>query len=272
MKLRCLIIALAFLAAFASDSWGQSKQPTPPPTQPAQTNQASKPYERGTEQSPVIVKILPTKESEEKAAADTHREDEKTENDRRLARFTELLFWATVALSVIAFFQLIVFGWQGIQLKRTVDLGREEFISTHRPLLRIKFVERTQVETAAGERVGIKFSIVNAGTTRAQVTGSTAYVDVFAPDDWPNPNDYGRNNVIGNRRFKPGATDRYTAVSDNATLFDAYASGANQVRLYGYVVYEDDAGVPITTYFCRVHDRERDRFIPPDNPDYDSTD
>jgi hypothetical protein len=86
MKLRYLVTALALLAAGASDSWGQSKQETPPPTQPAQTNQTPKPYERGTEQSPVIVKVLPTKESEEKTAADSRHEDEKTENDRRLVR------------------------------------------------------------------------------------------------------------------------------------------------------------------------------------------
>jgi hypothetical protein len=30
------------------------------------------------------------------------------------------LFWATVALSVIAFFQFVIFIWQGIQLRRTV--------------------------------------------------------------------------------------------------------------------------------------------------------
>src|SRR5258708_14698867 len=140
MKLCCLMIVLTFLAATASDSWGQSQQPTPPPTQPAQTNQASKPYQRGTEQSPVIVKVLPTKESEEKDAGDARREDEKTENDRRLARFTERLFWATCALSVIALFQLFVFGWQGYQLRETVKatkeaarLANKEFISTHRP-------------------------------------------------------------------------------------------------------------------------------------------
>src|SRR3982074_3010151 len=148
MKLRCLVVALALIVAFASDSWGQSQKPTPPPAETTQTKQAAKPDERGTGQSPFVLNILPTKESEEKAAAAAKHEDEKTENDRRLARFTELLFWATCALSVIALFQLFVFGWQGIQLKRTVstakeatNLARQEFIATHRPKIIIYGME-----------------------------------------------------------------------------------------------------------------------------------
>jgi hypothetical protein len=182
MKLRCLVIVLAFLAAGASDSRGQSKQPTPPPAEPAQTNQAPKAHERGTEQSPVIVKILPTKESEEKAAADAHREDEKTENDRRLARFTELLFWATGALSVIGLLQLFVFGWQGIQLKRAVsaakeaaDLGNKEFISTHRPRITV-YSLAFGGSVADDKLVPISFRYVNSGDSDAKVTGIGSHV------------------------------------------------------------------------------------------------
>jgi hypothetical protein len=188
MRLRCLAVALALLAAFASDSWGQSKQPTPPPSQSAQPNQPAKSYERGTEQSPVVVKMLPTKESEEKAAADANREDEKTKNDRRLARFTELLFWATATLSVVAVLQLGVLGWQGYQLKRTVDLAREEFIFTHRPLLQIKFVDLDEVgdlDAPNGNRVSVAFTVVNSGTTPGTVIGSAAHLEIFGPNDWP---------------------------------------------------------------------------------------
>jgi predicted negative regulator of RcsB-dependent stress response len=69
--------------------------------------------------------MLPTKESDEKVAADAHREDEKTANDARLAWFTELLFWATGGLCIVALFQLIMFGWQGYQLRKTVKATKE---------------------------------------------------------------------------------------------------------------------------------------------------
>jgi hypothetical protein len=174
MRFHCLVVALALLTTMASDSWGQSKQPTPPPTQPAQTNQAAKPYERGTEQSPVVVKVLPTKESEEKAAADVHREDEKTANDARLARFTELLFWATGALSVIALFQLFVFGWQGIQLKRSVsaakdatELGNREFIATHRPRVIVRYIQGPLYDEQ--RRTYVFVTVVNTGANTATI-------------------------------------------------------------------------------------------------------
>ena len=44
MTLRCLVIVLALLAAFASDSWAQSKQP---PTQSKQSAQPSTADQRG---------------------------------------------------------------------------------------------------------------------------------------------------------------------------------------------------------------------------------
>src|SRR3984893_19510383 len=44
MTLRCLVIVLALLAAFASDSWAQSK---PPPTQAKQSAQPSTADQRG---------------------------------------------------------------------------------------------------------------------------------------------------------------------------------------------------------------------------------
>jgi hypothetical protein len=52
--------------------------------------------------------------SEQEAAA-------KHVTDQKIADFTEYLFWATTALAGIAGLPLLVFGWQGWQLKRTVQ-------------------------------------------------------------------------------------------------------------------------------------------------------
>src|SRR5450631_1992348 len=99
MRLRCLVIALTLLlAAIASDSWGQSKQPSPKASQQKATQQ-----ERGTEDSPVVVKVLPA----EKPKDELDREIEKQGADRQLvkltgdlARYTQLLFIATVVLAI----------------------------------------------------------------------------------------------------------------------------------------------------------------------------
>jgi hypothetical protein len=86
------------------------------PKQPAANQQQFAPDQRGTEQSPLVVKTVP----EKKAAEDIKREEEKAELDREsvrltrnLAKYTWLLFLATAALAagtfalaVVAFFQM----------------------------------------------------------------------------------------------------------------------------------------------------------------------
>lgn len=63
--------------------------------------------------------------------------NKKAANDERLTLYTERLFLATVVLSLIAFFQLLVFGWQGYQLRRSVDV--------------LSQAERAQVFVVVGE-------------------------------------------------------------------------------------------------------------------------
>src|ERR1035437_6208915 len=112
MRLRCLVIGLMFLAAFASDSWGQSKQKIPR-EEPKTAQQPAASDQRGTEQSPTIVKIIPTPKTAEKAEADRQEREDKSKSDWSLVKLTG-------ALAFIGFLQLLVFGWQGIQLKRAV--------------------------------------------------------------------------------------------------------------------------------------------------------
>jgi hypothetical protein len=125
----CVALWLAPVAYASVQSQGPSpsirESVQPPQTQAAQSNSNTTTNQRGTDQTPLVVKVLPTPESGEQAAADAKREDEKAANDRRLSDFTGYLFDATVALAIIAFFQLTVFGWQGIQLARTVAATKE---------------------------------------------------------------------------------------------------------------------------------------------------
>jgi hypothetical protein len=103
MRLRCLAVALTLLAAFASDSWGQSNQP---PTKTGQ--QKATQQERGTENSPVVVKIIPAEKSKDDLAREDAKDKEKIAIDRQvasltgdLAFYTKLLFGATAVLALI---------------------------------------------------------------------------------------------------------------------------------------------------------------------------
>jgi hypothetical protein len=266
MRLRGLMIALALLATLGSDSWGQSKQPTQP-------NQTSKSYERGTEQSPVIVKMLPTKESEEKATADAHREDEKTANDARLARFTELLFWATGALSIIALFQLFVFGWQGIQLKRTVsaakaatELGNREFTATHRPRVIVRFIQGPFADEDKRQFVFITF--VNIGESSATIKAIGAQLAMRRIDGvWESGVD-AEPIDIAPIVLNSGLRHMIKMVAKNPlSEFEMFsdATGESKLCVVGRIEYVDDNGMRRETAFLRTCD-DRDNFAPSKNP------
>lgn len=271
MRFHCLVIALALLATNASDSWGQSKQP-PPSKQATEPTAADK---RGTDGVPLAVKIIPAPDAKEQADKAEHERKEKAVIDekltfetQRIADYTARLALFTAILMLVAIGQAGLFVWQLRYMRGDVERAERTFLFANRPLLKIKFAE-LNVE---GNTVSVSFNVVNAGGSAAHVTGSAAAVDIFAPDDWPNPHAQHINNIIPQRRFLPGATDLCMVNSATANPLDAYSDGARQIMLYGWVVYKDDAGTPRTTYFCRVHDRKRDRMVPPDRPEYDSTD
>ena len=111
MRFRCLVIALALFAAFASDSWGQSKRAPQP--QPAAQQQQAAPDQRGTENSPVVVKVLPAQEDENKAKESAKEHDEK----RKLDADT---LWLSQLTVVIIFLQFLIFCAQAFFLWGTL--------------------------------------------------------------------------------------------------------------------------------------------------------
>jgi hypothetical protein len=85
------------------------------------TQQPASKDQRGTDSSPVLVKIIPTLKTPEETAQDAEDRKEKSTNDRRLVLFTGVL-------ALIGALQLFVFGYQAYKLKQTVEaaLGQSE--------------------------------------------------------------------------------------------------------------------------------------------------
>jgi hypothetical protein len=168
------IIGIAFVIFLALLSWAYSQETSPTPTkeshepqsQSAEPSQNSANDKRGTEHSPFIVKIIPTKNGGENTAAGENKELNKSSADDKIARFTELLFYATVALAVMAFIQAVVFGWQGIQLREAVSAARDEFLATHRPKIRIKHLWLAN-DIWSGEKIAVNLVVVNNGPAAA---------------------------------------------------------------------------------------------------------
>jgi hypothetical protein len=129
----------------------------PPSPHPAQ--QQSSPDERGTKKNPFVVETYEPAKSQEEIDRTNKREIDKIDLDRKLvdftgdlARYTKLLFAATVVLAVVAGI-LVVFGFAQLkELKQStiatqdaaraaannVKLGRDEFNASHRPTIMVR--------------------------------------------------------------------------------------------------------------------------------------
>jgi hypothetical protein len=179
MRLRCLAISLALLEAFASDSWGQSKQPSP---KTGQQNSAQQ--ERGTDNSPVVVKVIPT----EKSKDDLAREIEKQESDRQLvkltgdlAKYTWLLFVATGLLGLVTA-GLVILGFRQVRdarrsIKAAEDstrIAERALTELERPYIFIFGVGQVR-EDGDSHEFFVEYTVVNYGKMPAIIEG--AWID-----------------------------------------------------------------------------------------------
>jgi hypothetical protein len=266
MRFRHFVLALTFLAAFASDSWGRSRQPSGPIAQIDQ---------RGTDQLPIAVKIVPAPGAEQQE----HDGREKTETDRLLVsetqRMAEALRWLAAlaaSLVVIALVQVMLFSWQLRTMRRGIISRREDFIARHRPLLNVRWARVGKMDID-GNKIQLNFGILNAGGSEAVITASSINAEFLADTDWPAPHDYPVNNIVMDERIAPGASRPFVLPMNGLRNLTTISEEEMQhLRFYGYVVYQDILKNTRTTYFCRQYRRDQDRFTPVDNSDYESAD
>jgi hypothetical protein len=97
--------AIAAIAFFWALTYAQPQHRTPRnkrPDQATQPQQTAAPDQRGTDQSPFIVKIPSTPESEAKAAEEADERREKAKLDIALVKFNGDLAFYTLILAIIA--------------------------------------------------------------------------------------------------------------------------------------------------------------------------
>jgi hypothetical protein len=114
MRRLCLVIALAFLAVNASDSWGQSKALPKDGKEAKRPDQPAAPDQRGTAQLPAIIKILPADDAQAKAKQDSEDRAAKNTLDTNTIRLGILGL-------AIAFLQFVGIGIQAWFLKGTLQ-------------------------------------------------------------------------------------------------------------------------------------------------------
>jgi hypothetical protein len=278
MKLRCLLIALAFLAAFASDSWGQSKQPSSKATQ-----QKSNEQDRGTESSPVVVKVMPT----EKPKDELEAEKTKQESDRQLvkltgdlANYTQLLFGATAAL-VIAAAGLVILGfYQSRDTKRSIKAAEDSARIAARALTELERpfvgIEITSVGFSVKDPKSdpyvmlegdLRFRFANYGRTPATIIELFDEFHVCEPGKMPDPVNpeiegikFPFGFIVGaNRRSPPSTRSQSEGIDQNIWL--TFTAGESELFLIGFIRFRDIFDNRHLTGFCLRFDKRDGRFF-----------
>ena len=166
----------------------------------------------------------------------------------------------TIVLSVATVLLVVVGTWQGRHLRRSVDLAREEFISTHRPNIRVKHVLLTS-GLWKDACIEIELVIVNCGSTTADITECNIATLIHrAGVSLPARPAFSRPRVIfpSKTDLESGITMDLPRLIDDHPLSDAENTGirdlTRRLYCYGYVDYSDDVGKRRRTSFCRVLD------------------
>jgi cobalamin biosynthesis Mg chelatase CobN len=123
-----IVLGLALLLALCAESLALSQRPSPterkagqPEQQQSQApKQAAATDQRGTEQSPLVVKVQPPHETETEAAAKREEREQRSANEQETIKFNRFLVIIGALQLVVFVGQLLVFSYQAWKLRQTV--------------------------------------------------------------------------------------------------------------------------------------------------------
>jgi hypothetical protein len=197
-------------------------------------------------------------------------------------------FWkpenlTAISTLVIAGFT-IVLAWVGYcqarLIRKSIDLARDEFLSTHRPEVRIKHVWLLNEALHYDEAVRVRVVCVNTGRTTATISDYSIEFVVVKPGRLL-PVDPKLTAINANQfALASGISLPLPDVSYDLTEADEIAVRRQGAQLYclGVVHYLDSVKRIRTTAFCRVYQMpdspliSMGRFVTVNNSDYEYQD
>jgi hypothetical protein len=154
--MRSLAIAFSFFLLLGSQQQQKSQA----------TQQSTQQEQRGTEDSPFVVKVLPTPKAPKEASQEKEDRDNKANNDRDLVKFTEIL-------ALVACLQLIVYGYQSTQLRKTVKAAGEQSEAMER------HIDEAARSADAMERITTTIDTGNKAILRAYLTVTIGAISLY---------------------------------------------------------------------------------------------
>jgi hypothetical protein len=136
----------------------------PPQEQSGRAQEPSQSQQRGAEDNPLIVKVLPTEKTEEERAQERRDHDEKAMADRWIIRLTGALVGVGV-LQFLAFVgQIIVFVIQAKRLRDSVEEMRKATAATEKAII------AAQMSASATDRTATAMEDTAERQLRAYIT------------------------------------------------------------------------------------------------------
>jgi hypothetical protein len=170
LKAKNIALFLAIFVALTGDSSAKTRRHVHPMDPPAQSQQSATPDQRGTEQSPLVVKVQPAPPTPEEAKHLAAQEANKSSADWLLVEFNG-------GLVVVGILQLVVFGvvfgWQGYQLQQTVKTAKESadaLMTAERAYVKISHPSPGIEQLDESGHIWMTVSIKNHGKTPGRVS------------------------------------------------------------------------------------------------------
>lgn len=186
MRAILFVVALSFCGYADSQPPDPSKRIDGQPQQnhSNQANNKTKAEERGTDNLPFVVKVIPSKTSEN-ITNKNPQDSKETASDNRILEVTSAAITA-IATAVMAFFTFTLARstkklWE--TTNKSVDLGRDEFISTHRPWITINEIRVREKVDSSSPSFNLAYDLRNIGHSPAFVLIRAEAI--ISKTEWP---------------------------------------------------------------------------------------
>jgi hypothetical protein len=252
-RLAVMLVALCVpvTAALAQSHSGEHGKR--PQEQPAQTQQTTPDDKRGTEQSPLIVKMVPAQKDQNDTKREDQERSQKEELDRQLVDFNGQLAKYTLWLVIVAILQFAVLGIQALVLGWTLRATNRALRITERA-----FVFLNEFNPGWALNIGnwhlqnfiIRPQWRNSGTTptrNGKIKVGWEYFDnLTIPADFQYPYEGPSSPMF----LGPQGTEWSAPVKIDDHVATKAAAATTHIFIYGRIDYEDVFRAPHFSEWC----------------------
>jgi hypothetical protein len=150
--------------------------------------------------------------------------------------------------------------------RESINLAREEFISTHRPKLIVREAYTPLPPPAERVWASVFVTVANVGETAANIVESSIDFDLVVEQRYMRtPQSEGRNDLCVSGPIRPGEAHTFTITSLRQAWDEqaqaVYSNPALGLFLVGRIAFTDEIGTRRQVAFCRKYDPPSQRFV-----------